>query len=237
MPSESRPASISTASADTLGNSDVAVSRSAPDVSNVLMDAVAGAPIAPPPAAMPPSSCISSAGFAPPGIAAAGAAGVACAGCIVARWSSSCRSVGKSKSRVSGNSIASPSLTASRLRNSTVPSESRPASISGVSAEAEGSSVAATSRTAADVFKPALAAAGTGVDTFTCIAHVSIAPPPVAMLPSNWMSRAGLGALGEGMEGMAAAKVTSLAAEPLVAICSSISGAPGSRVHVSSSGR
>ena len=48
---------------------------------------------------------------------------------------------------VSGSSAASPSRAVSRLRNSTAPSESRPASISGASADTLGSSSAATSRT------------------------------------------------------------------------------------------
>ena len=74
------------------------------------------------------------------------------------RCASTCRSVGKSKTRVSGSSAASASRTASRLRNSTAPSESSPASISGASAEALGSSSAATSRTAADASPAALLA-------------------------------------------------------------------------------
>ena len=53
--------------------------------------------------------------------------------------------------RVSGSSTASPSRAVSRLRNSTAPSESSPASISGASADTLGRSSDATSLTVADV--------------------------------------------------------------------------------------
>ena len=70
------------------------------------------------------------------------------------------RSVGKSKMRVSGNSATSPSRAVSRFRNSTAPSESSPASISGTSAETFVSSSAAISRTATVVVIPASLRAG-----------------------------------------------------------------------------
>ena len=50
---------------------------------------------------------------------------------------------------VSGSSTASPSRAVSRLRNSTAPSESSPASISGASADTLGRSSDATSLTIA----------------------------------------------------------------------------------------
>ena len=79
---------------------------------------------------------------------AAGVAGSAGA-TSVATCASIWRSVGKSKTSVSGSSAASPSRAVSRLRSSTAPRESSPASISGASADALGSSSAATSRSAA----------------------------------------------------------------------------------------
>ena len=53
--------------------------------------------------------------------------------------------VGKSKMRVSGSSADSPRRPANRLRNSTAPSESSPASMSAASAETSGNSSATTS--------------------------------------------------------------------------------------------
>ena len=67
---------------------------------------------------------------------------------VAATCSSSCRSVGKSKTSVSGRE-SSPRRRDSCARNSTAPSESNPASISGVSAVAAGTVSCATSRTAA----------------------------------------------------------------------------------------
>ena len=68
------------------------------------------------------------------------------------KYCSSRVSVGCSNIRVSPNSTASPSCAASRLRNSTAPSESRPASINGASADTPGTSSLATARTAAATF-------------------------------------------------------------------------------------
>ena len=92
------------------------------------------------------------------------------------RCACSCRSVGKSNSSVSGSSVSLPSRDVSRLRNSTTPSESSPASISGASADTPGSSSSATCCTSVvDVsFRPVQA-----VD----VVHVV---PPTSMLPSNF---------------------------------------------------
>ena len=81
---------------------------------------------------------------------------------------------------VSGSSAASPSRAASRLRSSTAPSESSPASISGASADTLGSSSADTSRTTT--------AACSGDLLFEGIAGAGAAVFIVSSLASDWVS-------------------------------------------------
>ena len=103
---------------------------------------------------MPRIATAALAGFSMRGVAGAAAAvPLTPAGCDSVRCRmccSSCRRVGWSKISVSGRSVPSPRRAASRLRTSTAPSESSPASISGASASTPGSNSCTTSRTTSD---------------------------------------------------------------------------------------
>ena len=131
---------------DTSGSSSAVTSRTSTDTATMLLTMGAGE-AAPRPSVSVFRSCASIFASMPRGTSL----GVACAtaaGCrCVPMCASICRSVGKSKMSVSGSSIASPSRAVSRLRNSTAPRESSPASMSGASIDTSGSSSAVTSRT------------------------------------------------------------------------------------------
>ena len=151
----------------------------------------------------PPSNCVSSAAVG--SVGAATTSGVCATPDDCAKWlrcASSCRSVGKSKMSVSGSSSVPPSRAANRLRSSIAPSESRPASISGTSADTLGSSSAATSPTinvtsTALLLDPAVTTgAAVGIAIVCCASNILWGATGVVTGDGRLCSMLGLGAAG-----------------------------------------